>query len=133
MHELNIGDFCKDAARIILTLYRRFPSKSTLYIEDIIGPDTPDEFGLHSNRHMACFSAVLWLAEEGWLRYGDTIQQEAFDEVVLSQKSFVYFASTETEPDSAITRIAQLEKTLKKASSDKLNACVIAYMRQLSA
>ncbi|WP_096087603.1 hypothetical protein [Agaribacterium haliotis] len=138
MHELNIGDFCKDAARIILSLYQRFPQKSTLYIEDISGPDNPDDFGLHSSRHMACFSTVVWLAEEGWLRYGDNIQQEAFDEVVLSQKAFVYFAGVDTldnasnsTPDGTgtQTRIHKLEQILKNKSSDQLCAYIIEQMQ----
>ena len=137
MHDLNIGDFCKDTARIILTLYRRFPQKSTLYVEDISGPDLADDFGLHSPRHMACFSAILWLAEEGWLRYTSTIQQDAVDEVVLSQKAFVFFASpaTSNQYDNDTlnplkqTRIQQLDTILQSETSDKLNAYVIAQMQ----
>ena len=57
-------------------------------LADIAGPDQADEFGLHSRRHMACFGSLLWLAEEGYLRYVDTIRQEALDQAVLSHRAF---------------------------------------------
>lgn len=85
MAELHIEDFCQDVARILLRLYRHFPRKATVYVEDISGPDQPDEFGLHSERFSACFGAMLWLAQEGYLRYENTIGQSAIDQAVLSQ------------------------------------------------
>jgi hypothetical protein len=36
---------------------------------------------------MACFGAMLWLAEEGFIRYVDTIKQDALDQAVLSQQA----------------------------------------------
>jgi len=38
---------------------------------------------------MACFGALLWLEEEGLLRYVDTIRQEALDQAVLTRKAFI--------------------------------------------
>lgn len=119
MHDLHIGDFYQDAAKILVSLYLRFPEKSPLYIEDIAGPDTPDEFGLHSRRHRACLSAALWLSEEGFFRFNQTIQQIALDEVVLSQNSFLFFTSMDL--DSKNTRINQIKRLLDENSSDKLN------------
>lgn len=68
MSDINVDDFCKDAARALLFLYRAFPRPHTLFVEDLCGPDRVDEFGMHSDRHLACFSTLLWLADEGYLR-----------------------------------------------------------------
>lgn len=88
MTDIHIDDFCKDVAQIILRLYKTFPQKSDLYVEDIIGYHEPDEYGLHSERHMACLGTMLWLADEGYLRYGEMIRQEAVDQCILTKKSF---------------------------------------------
>jgi len=88
MADLHIEDFFKDAVKILNQLYLNFPKKSSVFVEDISGDDTPDEYGLHSPRHQACFGCMLWLAEEGYLRFEETIRQEAIDQAVLTQKSF---------------------------------------------
>ena len=75
MADIHIEEFYKDAAIALVQLYNAFPRRVNLFVEDIAGPDEPDEFGLHSKRHMACFGTLLWLAEEGLLRYVDTIRQ----------------------------------------------------------
>ena len=89
MADIHIEEFYKDTAIALVQLYGAFPRRTNLFVEDIAGPDEPDEFGLHSKRHMACFGALLWLEEEGLLRYVDTIRQEALDQAVLTQKAFV--------------------------------------------
>ncbi|MGQ7275066.1 hypothetical protein [Marinobacter sp. V034] len=89
MADIHIEEFYKDTAIILVQLYNAFPRKVTLYVEDIAGPDSPDEFGLHSRRHRACFSTMLWLAAEGHIRYDDTILQNAADQAVLTQAAFV--------------------------------------------
>jgi hypothetical protein len=86
MGDLNIDDFYKDAAKILLVLYQYFPRPYTLYVMDISGPDEPDEYGLHSDRHLACFSTMVWLADAGLLRYADVINREAIDQAVLTHK-----------------------------------------------
>lgn len=88
MADIHIEDFYKDAAIALVQLYNAFPRRINLFVEDIAGADDPDEFGLHSKRHMACFGTLLWLEEEGLLRYVDTIRQEALDQAVLSQRAF---------------------------------------------
>src|SRR5690606_40107964 len=67
--DLQIEDFYKDAAGGLLMLYQAFPRKVPLYVEDLIGREEPDEFGLPSKRHQSCLGALLWLAEEGYLRF----------------------------------------------------------------
>ncbi len=89
MADLNILDFYKDTAKILLQLHRSFPRKAEVYVEDLIGADHVDEFGLHSKRHESCFGAMLWLSDEGYLRYQSTIRQEAIDQAVLTAKAIV--------------------------------------------
>ena len=86
--DLQIDDFHKDAAGGLL-LYQAFPRKTALYVEDLIGREAPDEFGLPSKRHQSCLGALLWLAEEGYLRFANTIHYEALDQAVLSEKAFL--------------------------------------------
>lgn len=125
MHDLHIGDFYNDVARILVLLYKRFPVRSALYIEDIIGPDNTDEFGLHSPRHTSCFSAALWLAEEGYFRYSGTIQQHALDEAVLSQASFLYFTTKDANASSM--RINAIKHLIDEKNSQQLSE----YMQTL--
>jgi len=87
--DLQIDDFYKDAAAGLLLLYQAFPRKIALYVEDLIGREEHDEFGLPSKRHQACLGALLWLAEEGYLRYDSCIRHEALDQAVLSEKGFL--------------------------------------------
>ncbi|PAU58588.1 hypothetical protein BZL41_17640 [Pseudomonas sp. PIC25] len=87
--DLQIDDFYKDAAAGLLMLYQAFPRKIALYVEDLIGREEPDEFGLPSKRHQSCLGALLWLAEEGYLRFDSTIQYDALDQAVLTEKGFL--------------------------------------------
>jgi len=96
MADIHIDDFYRDVAKILTLLYSVFPRKTALYVEDVSGPDEPDEFGLHHPRFQACFSTMVWLAEHGYLLYRDTIREEALDQAVLSQKAFLVL-STQAE------------------------------------
>lgn len=87
--DLQIDDFYKDAAGCMLLLYQAFPRRIDLYVEDLIGREEPDEFGLPSKRHQACLGSFLWLAEEGYLRYQSTIGYNAIDQAVLSEKGLL--------------------------------------------
>jgi hypothetical protein len=101
MADLHIDDFYRDVAKIFLRLYAVFPRKTVLYVEDISGPDEPDEFGLHHPRFQACFSTMVWLAEHGYLNFDDNIRQEALDQAVLSQKAFLLLSSRSDHPVAA--------------------------------
>src|SRR5690606_7657557 len=93
---------------------------------------TPDEYGIHSPRHQACFACMLWLADEGYLRFVDTIRQEAIDQAVLTHKGFILLstiAPTVAEEDSTLppsvaeerhTHISHLRKLLAEGSSTQL-------------
>jgi hypothetical protein len=133
--DIHIDDFHKDCAKILVQLYRQFPRKTILYVEDYAGPDTPDEYGLHSERHQAGFAAAIWLAESGYLTYLETIRQEALDQVVLTHKAFTLLSARANfiaaEPDSdgelpasvvekAQTNIHQLRQAIKSGSSTQI-------------
>lgn len=93
MADLHIDDFYHDVAGILLTLYNGFPSPSMLFVEDLIGPHEPDAFGVAAPRHLACFHAMLWMADEGFLRYTDTIRQEGLDQCCLTERAFLMLST----------------------------------------
>ena len=134
MADIHIDDFYRDCALILLRLYTSFPRKSVLYVDDICGPDTPDEFGLHSERHQSAFSAMTWLAEAGYISFSETIREEALDQAVLTQRGFLLLSSrSELElgiPDEevddglppsvmerSLTNVTQIRRALKEGSS----------------
>ena len=133
MHDLHIDDFCKDCAKVFIQLFKNFPLKSTLYVEDICGPDEPDEFGLHSPRFQACFSTVVWLAESDYVRYASPIQQEAFEHIVLTHRGFTFLTAFDGDQlhsaAEAKTRIQVIRDTLREGSSDKLKDLMLGYMK----
>ncbi len=136
--DLHIDDFCKDLAKTLLLLYRRFPVKTALYVEDISGPDEPDEFGLHSPRFEACFNALLWLKESDYIWFNDTIKQEAVEEATLSHRGFSLIASYDSEvsvDDSnnneaglPARRIDLIKRAMEDGNSEKLKELILRYM-----
>lgn len=139
MADIHIDDFYKDSAMILCALYNNFPRPHTLYVEDIIGPDEPDEFGLQSKRHQSCFATMLWLGSEGYLRYTDTIRQMAIDQAVLTHHAFVLISGqyelrplpSEEEaslPNSVFehrsSNINQLREAINSGSSSSLRTIV---------
>lgn len=140
MADLHIDDFYKDVAAILLRLYSQFPRKQILFVDDICKGEEPDEFGLPSTRHLSCFSAMVWLGEENFLRYDAPIRQEALDQVVLSEKGFLLLSSrselsamldespTDQLPPSVMaasqSNIAQLRRALDSGSSIIIAQCV---------
>lgn len=136
MADLHIEEFYKDAAIVLAQLYGAFPRKTSVYVEDVAGADNPDEFGLHSRRHLACLGAMVWLAEEGWIRYVDTIGQLAIDQASLTQMAFTCLSaqqldfSPEPMPESAPAptasepRIDLIRAVLKSGSSTRISQVV---------
>ncbi|MDY0007340.1 MAG: hypothetical protein RBS22_10995 [Spongiibacteraceae bacterium] len=146
MTDIHIDDFHRDTALILLRLYAQFPRKTTLYVDDICGPDTPDEFGLHSERWMACFSTMIWLAEQGYLRFEQPIRQEAIDQAVLTEASFLLLSSRSDlhlglpEPETPLpasviegnqSNIMQLRQCVKAGSSIMTGQCVRYLLNQI--
>jgi hypothetical protein len=91
--DLHIDDFYRDTARILLRLYGQFPRPQMVFAEEICGSAEPDEFGLPGPRHAACFSTLVWLAEQGYLRFEALIRREGLDQAVLTEKGFLLLAS----------------------------------------
>jgi hypothetical protein len=89
MLDVHIDDFFKDCATILLIGFKHFPRPQTLFIEDISGPDQMDEFGLHSNRHLAALGTLGWLKEEGYIRFSGQDRQESVDDFVLTSKALM--------------------------------------------
>lgn len=139
MADLHIDDFYKDVAKIFVRLYSSFPQKIILYVDEISGEDQPDEFGLHSERFIAGFSAMIWLAEQDYLRFDSPIKQEAIDQAVLTDKGFLLLSAlsefnfghvdsddelTSSVPSQQKSNINQLRSCLKSGSSIFIEQCV---------
>ncbi len=93
MAEINIENFYRHIAKIFSLLYASFPSKSPVYVDDVAGIDEPDEYGLHSPHYTAGFFALIWLADEDYIRYSDTIRQDGVDQAALTHKAFLRLTS----------------------------------------
>jgi hypothetical protein len=146
MTDINIDDFFKDGARVLSQLYSVFPRRHSIFVEDICGAEEPDEFGMRSQRHMSCFGTLLWLGEEGYLRYEEAIRQEAIDQAVLSARCFTVLStpiadspamqsdhlphSVRTEQSTNIHRI---RLALKEKSSAQLRDVMVELMEQMNA
>jgi len=130
LDDLHIHDFYRDAGRILLALFGQFPVPSTLYIEDIAGPDSPDEFGLHSPRHLACLGAVGWLKQSGYISFSQLVRQEAAEEAVLSHRGFLLLINSEAEPGQSNAQL--LNHTVRGGSSPKLQALMERLMREFA-
>jgi hypothetical protein len=141
MPDLHIDDFCHDALRTLLQLYHVFPRRASVYVEDIAGPDEPDEVGLHSRRHMACLGAMLWLAEEGYIRYEATIYQDGIDQAVLTNRTFVLLTAASglrfEEPGDQVppsvahekmTLAEQMRSAFRSRSSDRMTAIMRYFL-----
>lgn len=108
MADLHLIDFYKDTAQALVILHGSFPRKIELYVEDLIGSDHVDEFGLHSKRHESCLGAFLWLAEEGYIRYNSAIRQEGIDQVILTSKTVVLLGTISNELTARTTTDSDL-------------------------
>lgn len=139
MTDIHVDDFYKDYAVILCQLYLAFPRPSAIYVEDVIGPEEADEFGLQSKRHQSCLATMLWLGDEGYLRYTDTIQQIAIDQAVLTHRAFVLISGQyelhplPSEEDAALpnsvlehrlSNINQLRLAIRSGSSTSLKTIV---------
>lgn len=98
MADINIENFYKHIARTLNILYGAFPTKQAIYVDEVAGIDEPDEYGLHSPHYTAGFFALIWLADEGYLRYADTIRQDGIDQACLTHKAFLKL----TQPEEPI-------------------------------
>lgn len=149
MADLNILDFYKDTALILMSLQRVFPRKMELFVEDLIGPDQVDEFGLHTKRHEACFGAMLWLSDEGFLKYGATIRQDGIDQAFLTAKGLIRLTTIVEAPWSGrealnteeevprfearerLTMIEHMRRAVSSQSSEQMTLVMRAFFNEL--
>jgi hypothetical protein len=127
MADLHIEDFYRDTALILTRLFNSFPVPTILYVDDVCGPDSPDEFGLPSARSTACFSTMLWLAEHDFLRYVTTIRQEALDQAVLSQRGFLLLTvrpSAAADGSAGDRNVDVLREALRSGFGERIGGCV---------
>jgi len=96
--DLQIEHFYQDASRALLLLYRVFPRKTPLYIDELIAYQEPDEYGLPSARHQSCLGTLLWLGDEGYLRHDGPMHYEAIDQAVLTEKGFLRLTTRIADP-----------------------------------
>lgn len=136
MIDVNIDDFYHDIAVTLLSLYQQFPQKVSVYIEDICGPDDADEFGLHSPRYISCIGALMWLNDEGFIRYSDIVKQESAEECTLTSKAFKRLAFPKIASDrkhaSSIDKlhsslVFQLHKAVKDQDSITVRDLIEEY------
>jgi len=146
MSNINVDEFFANAAKILVQLQNSFPTPIILQVDDICGPEETDEYGMHSASYLACFSAMLWLAEEGYLRFNETVRSEAIDEAVLTARCFVLLTQPNSDlvartaddlPDSvALERSslgAALRSNLRPRDSLALNSTVLELMQRMLA
>lgn len=146
MSDIHIEEFYHDIGFIFARLYAAFPRRSNIYVEDIAGADQADEFGLHSERFLSGFSALIWLKEQGYIDFESTVKQEAVDQAWLTEKSFLTLSSQanvaidglqeniENLPpypqQKAITNIAMLRNALKSGSAIHTGQIVFHILEQ---
>lgn len=124
--DLHIDDFYKDCASGLLHLYQAFPRKIALYIEDLIGLEEPDEFGLPSKRHQGCLGALIWLAEEGYIRFESTIRYEALDQAVLTEKGFLRLSRSVPRASPADDGMPPSVRRVRETLANQLREALLA-------
>ena len=127
MTDLHIDDFYRDCAMTLQQLYLLFPRRGSVFVEDLIGHDEPDEFGMHSRRYQACFAAMLWLADEGHLRYEATIRQDAIDQAVLTGRMFALLSAAPAHLTAS--RILGIRHALQAQSSSEIERVMTELMQ----
>ncbi len=138
MH-LNVDDFCKDVARSLQILASVFPRPRDIFVEDVWQDEETDEFGMHSDRYLACFQALVWLREEGFIRYTQTLRADAVEQAVLTSRCLVLLVQPSSlEGDSAAiaieanTLLHRLQHALEEGSSTTLRMLVLDMIADMT-
>ena len=137
MNDVNIDDFYHDIGVVLLSLFQQFPRKVSLFIDDISGPDDMDEFGLHSPRYLSAVGALIWLHDEGYIRYSDIIKQESAEDCTLTQKALVklirpnmsneHFKQANSIDKRESTLAFRMQQALKEQSSIDMQNIIQQY------
>ncbi len=140
MADINIENFYRHIGKILNILYAAFPTRCPVYVDDVAGIDEPDEYGLHSPDYTSGFFALIWLADEGFLRYTDAIRQDGIDQATLTNKAFMKLTEpaepiyihpvipTEEGEESNVVNLAPIEKLSPSLIEDQ--KLVINQLRQ---
>ncbi|WHI47929.1 hypothetical protein [Microbulbifer sp. VAAF005] len=131
LDDLHIHDFYRDAGRILLAMFNQFPVPATVYVEDISGPDSPDEYGLHSPRHLACLGSMTWLKQSGYINFSQLVRQEAMEDAVLTHKGFLLMINAGAESGQSNAQL--LNSAVREGSSGQLQALMERLMREFAA
>ena len=139
MADINVENFYRHIAKIFNILYTHFPTRAALYVDEVAGIDEPDEYGLHSPTYTAGFFAMLWLADEGFIKYADTIRQDGIDQAFLTHRAFLiltqptdtmineFLHSSEGEPGGNVVSIQPVEDISPSLQEEK--KLVISQLR----
>jgi len=115
MADINIENFYRHIGRVLSILYQAFPTKTPVYVDEVAGIDEPDEYGLHSPTYTSGFYALIWLNDEGYIRFVDTIRQDGVDQACLTHKAFIKL----TQAVDPIYVDAQVEEENKVVNINK--------------
>lgn len=127
MFDIHIEEFYRDCVKVLHHLYQVFPRKSAVFVEDISGEDRPDEYGVHSDRFLACFGTMLWLAEENYIIYESTIKQEAIDQATLTSKGLNLMASICRDQELLATLQDEYRNTAHSKSNVELMRLLLKH------
>ena len=136
MTDINIEEFFKDSPKILTTLYQTFPRRHTLFVEE-------DEFGVPGDRHLACMGTLMWLDEEGYLRYEETIRSEALDQAILTGRCFTLLSAPcfDLADESSLplserleqaTHVHRIRTALNERSSTSIRRAMTELMLQMA-
>ncbi|MFP6807965.1 MAG: hypothetical protein VB957_12425 [Pseudomonadales bacterium] len=118
MADINIENFYWHIGKILNILYSSFPTRAAIYVDDVAGIDEPDEYGLHSPDYTSGFFALIWLGDEGLLRYTEVIRQDGIDQATLTNKAFmrltepvepIYIQPVHAPEESNVVSLSPLE------------------------
>lgn len=133
--DLHIDDFYQHIALGLLALFQSFPRKVDLYVEDLIGPQPLDEFGLPHARQQSALSALLWLGEEGYVRFTGVLGHNALEQCVLSEKGFIALTRSHLKNPALPASIARVQATLafklRQAISERDSEKLIEHIQTL--
>ena len=137
MADIHIDEFYHDCCKALSQLFNTFPRLTTLYVDDLISNSGTDEYGIPTRRHKACFDSLLWLADEGYIRYQDRIRQDALDQVVLTEKSFLRLSLPITLTNNNNNQNClkhpvlawQLRQAINSGSTLAINHAVSAFLK----
>lgn len=124
MNAIYIEDFHRDVAIAMLRLYGTFPRPAALYVDEIAGSDDPDEYGVQSERHQRCLGSLIWLGQEGLIRYQDTIGVEGIDGAVLTLRGFRALHEG-SGPDPEQLTINQIRDAIRERDSEAVKRSVL--------